>query len=133
MTNPKDFPYDTRLNVLYESLDVVSVDDIAATVTHPWFNQTLVRVNESVVRMAVVKGEYHWHEHDTEDEFFFVLEGKFLIDLEPQPDGVTPGRVVTLQPREGFVVPKGVRHRTRAPERCVILMVETASIVPTGS
>ena len=132
-TNPEDFPYDTRLNVLYEPLTVVSVDDVAATVTHPWFNQTLVRVNESVVRMAVVKGEYHWHEHDNDDEFFFVLEGEFLIDLEPQADGVTPGRVIALGARDGFVVPKGVRHRTRAPERCVILMVETASIVPTGS
>jgi mannose-6-phosphate isomerase-like protein (cupin superfamily) len=111
----------------------VSVDDVAATVKHPWFNQTLARVNESVIRMGVMKGEYHWHEHDDDDEFFFVLEGSFLIDLEPMPDGVTPGKVVTLGPREGFVVPKGVRHRTRAPERCVILMVETASIVPTGS
>ena len=133
MTNPKDFPYDTRLNVLYEPLKVVSVDNVLSWVEHPWFNQTLVRVNESVVRMGVLKGEYHWHEHDDDDEFFFVLEGNFLIDLEPQADGVTPGKVVTLGPREGFVVPRGVRHRTRAPDRCIILMVETASIVPTGS
>ena len=74
-----------------------------------------------------------WHEHTEDDEFFFVLEGRFLIDLEPQADGLTPGRVVALGPREGFVVPKGVRHRTRVPERAVILMVETAGIVPTGS
>jgi mannose-6-phosphate isomerase-like protein (cupin superfamily) len=80
-----------------------------------------------------MQGESHWHEHADDDEFFFVLEGRFLIDLEPQSDGATPGRVITLGPREGFVVPIGVRHRTRAPERSVILMVETASIVPTGS
>jgi mannose-6-phosphate isomerase-like protein (cupin superfamily) len=79
-----------------------------------------------------MQGEYHWHEHAADDELFFVIEGRFLIDLEPQADGMTPGRVVTLLPRQGFVVPKGVRHRTRAPERSVILMVETAGIVPTG-
>jgi mannose-6-phosphate isomerase-like protein (cupin superfamily) len=61
------------------------------------------------------------------------VEGLFLIDLEPEDDGVTPGRVIELRPREGFVVPKGVVHRTRAPERAVILMIETANIVPTGS
>jgi hypothetical protein len=79
-------------------------------VTHPWYNQMLARVNDSVVRLGVMKGEYHWHEHAEDDEFSFVLEGKFLIDLEPQADGVTPGRVVTLGPREGFR-----RAQRRAP------------------
>jgi mannose-6-phosphate isomerase-like protein (cupin superfamily) len=82
--------------------------------------------------MGVMQGEYHWHQHSDDDEFFFVLSGTFLIDLEPEADGVTPGRVVTLGPREGFMVPKSVVHRTRAPERAVILMVENAGIVPTG-
>jgi mannose-6-phosphate isomerase-like protein (cupin superfamily) len=80
-----------------------------------------------------MSGVYHWHQHATDDEFFFVISGRFLIDLEPAADGVTPGRVVELGPRQGFTVPKGVVHRTRAPERSVILMVETAAIVPTGS
>ena len=80
-----------------------------------------------------MKGEYHWHQHTNDDEFFFVLDGCFLIDLEPEADGVTPGKVVTLRAREGFVIPKGVRHRTRAPDGAVILMVETADIIPTGN
>jgi mannose-6-phosphate isomerase-like protein (cupin superfamily) len=133
MLTPAEFPYTTNLNVLFGSLEKVSLDPLVAAVRDKWYNQTLVRVNESIVRFAVIQGEYHWHEHTNDDEFFFVLEGRFLIDLEPQADGITPGRVITLLPREGFVVPKGVRHRTRAPERCVILMVETAEIVPTGS
>ena len=83
-----------------------------------------MQVNDSVVRLAVIKGEYHWHEHKDIDEFFFVLDGHFLIDLED--------RVVDLVPRQGFVVPKGVRHRTRALARTMILMVERADIVPTG-
>lgn len=131
-SNPQDFPYDTRLNVLFPPLAHIDANALVGAVTHPWYNQTLARVNDSVVRLGVMTGEYHWHEHADDDEFFFVLEGKFLIDLEPRADGITPGRVVALGPREGFVVPKGVRHRTRAPVRSVILMVETANIVPTG-
>ncbi|HKG90341.1 MAG TPA: cupin domain-containing protein, partial [Gemmatimonadaceae bacterium] len=132
-TSPSAFPYATHLNVLFPPLEKIALDPLVAAVRDSWYNQTLARVNESVVRLGVMQGEYHWHEHTDDDEFFFVLEGAFLIDLEPRADGVTPGRVVTLGPREGFVVPKGVRHRTRAPERAVILMIETAGIVPTGS
>ena len=126
------YPYATHLNVLFEPLQKISLDPIVTGVTDPWYNQTLARVNDSVLRLGVMQGEYHWHEHKNDDELFFVLEGKFLIDLEPQADGVTPGRVITLGPREAYVVPKGVRHRTRAPVRSVILMVENAGIVPTG-
>ena len=132
-TTASPYPYATHLNVLYEPLEKFALDPLVASVRDAWYNQTLAKVNDSVVRLGVMQGEYHWHEHTNDDELFFVLDGKFLIDLEPQADGVTPGRVISLGPREGFVVPKGVRHRTRAPERSVILMVETAAIVPTGS
>src|SRR4029079_118269 len=134
MTAPNsEFPYATHLNILFNQLEKIALDPLVGAVQDAWFNQTLVRVNESAVRVGVMQGEDHWHEHTDDDEFFFVLDGTFLIDLEPQADGVTPGRVITLGPREGCVVPKRVRHRTRAPERAVILMMETASIVPTGS
>jgi mannose-6-phosphate isomerase-like protein (cupin superfamily) len=126
-----EFPYDTHLNVLFPPLEKIELDTLVESVRHPWYNQTLCRVNDSVIRLGVLKGEYHWHKHDADDEFFFVLQGRFLIDLEPTTTG-EPGRVVELKPREGFTVPKGVVHRTRAPERSVILMVETSAIVPTG-
>lgn len=119
-----DYPYDTRLDVLHGPLEVIDVHAITASVTHPWFNQTLCRVNDSVVRMGAIQGEYHWHHHDHDDEFFFVVSGQLLIDLED--------RTVALDPGQGFVVPKTVRHRTRAPRKTVILMVENAGIVPTG-
>ncbi|MGE5175531.1 MAG: cupin domain-containing protein [Hyphomicrobiales bacterium] len=122
--DPESYPYDTRLDVRYPALETVDVPALVAACTHPWYNQTLCRVNDSVVRLGVVRGEYHWHKHDEDDEFFYVVEGKLLIDLE--------GRTVELAPRQGFVVPRGVVHRTRAPERTVILMVENAGIVPTG-
>jgi len=118
------FPYETRLNILYPPLEVIDEKALADGCEFEWYNQTLCKVNESVVRMAVVRGEYHWHKHDADDEFFYVVEGRLLIDLE--------GRTVELAPRQGFVVPKGVVHRTRAPERTVMLMVENAGIVPTG-
>ena len=120
----EEFPYKTYLNILHGPLEVIDVQKLADACTDKWYNQTLCKVNDSVVRMAVVQGEYHWHEHKDIDEFFFVLDGRFLIDLED--------RVIELAPRQGFVVPKGVRHRTRAPERTVILMIERADIVPTG-
>ena len=117
--------YDTRLDIRYPPLEVVDVPALVDAVTHPWYNQTLCKVNDSVVRLGVFeKGDYHWHKHDEEDEFFYVVEGRFIVELE--------NRVVELLPRQGFVVPRGVTHRTRAPERTVILMVEGAGIVPTG-
>jgi mannose-6-phosphate isomerase-like protein (cupin superfamily) len=119
------YPYETRLNILYPSLEVIDEKAIADACEYKWFNQTLCKVNDSVVRMAVIEGEYHWHKHDNDDEFFYVLEGQLLIDLED--------RLVALDPRQGFVVPKGIVHRTRALKRTVILMVENAGIIPTGN
>ena len=130
-TSPDDYPYVTHLNVLFEPMQKIALAPLVASVKDQWWNQTLCRVNDSVVRMGVMQGEYHWHKHDNDDEFFFVLDGRFLIDLEPSERG-DPGRVIELRPREGFTVPKGVVHRTRAPERSVILMVENAGIIPTG-
>ena len=121
---PTPYPYETHLDVLHGPLEVVDVKALAAAVTHPWWNQTLCKVNDSVVRLGVVQGEYHWHRHDDLDEFFFVLDGRLLIDLE--------GRTVELGPQQGFVVPKGAQHRTRAPQRTIMLMVEGQEIVPTG-
>jgi mannose-6-phosphate isomerase-like protein (cupin superfamily) len=124
MASDQIYPYATHLDIKYPALTTVDVPALVKAVKDRWYNQTLCQVNGSVVRLGVMQGEYHWHKHDNDDEFFFVLEGHFLIDLED--------RTVVLQPQEGFVVPKGVMHRTRAPERAVILMVETAAIVPTG-
>jgi len=131
-TESTAFPYATHLNVRFPALEKIDLDPLVSAVQDQWYNQTLARVNDSVVRLGVMQGEYHWHKHDDDDEFFYVVDGRFLIDLEPAADGRTPGRVVELTPRQGFVVPKGVMHRTRAPERSVILMIETAEIVPTG-
>lgn len=91
----------------------------------PWSNQTLCRVNDMVMRLGVVEGEFHWHKHDKDDEFFYVIEGRLMIDVEGRDS-------VELTPGEAFVVPKGVVHRTRAPERTAILMAETAEVRPTG-
>jgi mannose-6-phosphate isomerase-like protein (cupin superfamily) len=130
---PSAFPYATHLDVLFPALSKIELDPLVSAVHDAWYNQTLARVNDSVVRLGVMQGAYHWPKHDDDDEFFYVIEGRFLIDLEQGEDGQTPGRVVELRPRQGFVVPKGVVHRTRAPERSVILMIETAAIIPTGN
>jgi mannose-6-phosphate isomerase-like protein (cupin superfamily) len=119
------YPYETRLNILYQPLEVIDEKALSDACEFRWFNQTLCQVNGSVVRMGIFEGEYHWHKHDEDDEFFYVIEGRLLIDLA--------GRLVELAPRQGFVVPKGVMHRTRAQERTVVLMVENAGIIPTGN
>jgi len=124
MSEQTPYPYATHLNVLYRPLELIDVQVLVDACTDRWYNQTLTRVNDAVVRLGVLEGEYHWHKHDNEDEFFYVIDGRFLIDLE--------GRSIELLPRQGFTVPRGVVHRTRAPERSIVLMVEAAGIAPTG-
>jgi hypothetical protein len=97
MTEPKT--YTTHLDIKFDPLALIDVDQLAKSVTDQWYNQTLCRVNDSVVRLGVMQGEYHWHKHENDDEFFYVLSGRFIIDLE--------GRSVELLPNQGFVVPKG--------------------------
>jgi mannose-6-phosphate isomerase-like protein (cupin superfamily) len=121
---PPEYTYATHLDIKYPPLEIFDVPAVVDAVRDRWYNQTLCKVNDSVVRLGVIEGEYHWHKHDDLDEFFFVLAGKLFIDLED--------RIVELGEQQGFVVPKGVTHRTRAPNRTVILMVEGAAIVPTG-
>ena len=117
-------PYRIQMDDKYGHLRAIDVAAEAAA-HEPWFNQTLTTVNDSLVRLGIFKGEFHWHKHDDEDEFFLVLEGRLLIDVEDRG-------TVTLDPHQGYTVPKGVVHRTRAPERAVVLMVEAAGVVPTG-
>jgi homogentisate 1,2-dioxygenase len=122
--DPSKYPYATHLDIKYGPLEIVDVPALISACTDRWFNQTLCRVNDSVVRLGVIQGEYHWHKHEADDEFFYVIEGRLFVDIE--------GRTVDLGERQGVVVPRGVRHRTRAPERTIILMAENAGIVPTG-
>jgi mannose-6-phosphate isomerase-like protein (cupin superfamily) len=117
-------PYSINLDIRYAPLELIDVQALADVCKDAWYNQTLCRVNDCVIRLGVMQGEFHWHKHEKEDEFFYVVEGRFVIDLE--------GRTVELAARQGFTVPKGVMHRTRAPERSVILMIEGAGVLPTG-
>ena len=117
--------YSINLDVTYGFLKLIDVPSLIAACKEQWYNQTLCQVNDCVVRLGVMQGEFHWHKHDLEDEFFFVLQGNFLIDLE--------GETVSLQPHQGYTIPRGVVHRTRAPERTAILMVEKSTVKPTGN
>jgi mannose-6-phosphate isomerase-like protein (cupin superfamily) len=108
-------------------LEVIDAGKLVDANQESWWNQSLALVNDSVARIGVLHGEFHWHKHDREDELFFVLDGKLLLDLR-DPDE----RTVELAPRQGMVVPKGVVHRTRAHERTVVLIVEPVTGNPTG-
>ena len=119
-----DYPYETRLNLLHQPLEVIDVQAFADACEYKWFNQTLCKVNESVVRLGIVEGEDHWHKHDDDDEFFYVVEGELFIDLEDN--------IVVVSSRCRALWFRRVLHRTRAPRTTVILMVENAGIIPTG-
>ena len=119
------YPYVNHMNILYEPLQLIDIPSLVNMCSDRWYNQTLCQVNDSVVRLGILQGEYHWHKHDREDEFFFTLTGQLLIDIEGADS-------IELRSHQGYVVPKGVVHKTRAPEKTVVLMIETAGIVPTG-
>lgn len=123
MENEK-FTYVTKLDVKFDHLQRIDIPQMVAACKDKWFNQTLTQVNDSVVRLGIVEGEYHWHKHENDDEFFFVLDGQLLIDLE--------GQTLELNPNQGVTISKGVMHRTRATKKTVMLMVETREIQPTG-
>jgi mannose-6-phosphate isomerase-like protein (cupin superfamily) len=121
----KQFGYVTKLDVKFDYLQKINIPQMVEECEHKWFNQTLTKVNESVIRLGIVEGEYHWHKHDNDDEFFFVLEGKLFIDLED--------KTIELNPMQGVTIKKGVMHRPRAPEKTVMLMAETMTIDPLGN
>jgi mannose-6-phosphate isomerase-like protein (cupin superfamily) len=116
--------YKINLDIKYGHLEVVDVPQIVAECKEKWFNQTLTKVNDSVVRVAIVEGEFHWHKHDREDEFFFVLEGHLFIDLEE--------RTIELDPGQGVTISKEIMHRPRSPKKTVMLVIETDTVKPTG-
>ena len=122
----KNFPYVNHMNILHGSKELIDVPELVKQCSDKWYNQTLCQVNESVIRLGILHGEYHWHKHDQEDEFFFVLTGKLIIEVEGS-------ETVVLNEQQGYVVPKGVMHKPSAPNKTTVLMVETAGIVPTGS
>ena len=120
----EQYSYTINLDTKLGFLKLIDVPSLVAACDEQWYNQTLCQVNDCVVRLGIMQGEFHWHKHDQEDEFFFVLQGRFLIDLENE--------TVTLEQHQGYTIPRGVVHRTRAPERTVILMMEGSSVQPTG-
>ncbi len=121
----ENYPYVNHMNILHDSMELIDIKSLVEKCADKWYNQTLCKVNESVVRLGIMHGEYHWHKHDDEDEFFFTLDGKLILDIEDAGS-------VELHPQQGYVVPKGVVHKTRALEKTVVLMIETAGIIPTG-
>lgn len=117
-------PYVIHMQPQFAPLETIDLPSLVETVTDEWFNQTLCRVNDSLVRLGVVHGEYHWHAHDDDDEFFYVVDGELLIELADT--------TLRLQPQQGVTIPQGVQHRPIAPQRTIMLMIESTGITPTG-
>src|SRR5260370_41732961 len=86
----ESYPYATHLDVLYPPLTIVDVPALVAACTDRWSNQMLCRVNDSVVRLGVVEGEYHWHKHYSEYAVFYCGSGHLLIDLDDTTRQLSP-------------------------------------------
>lgn len=115
---------DLDLEIKYQPLEIIDIPQLIEESTSNWQNLSLCNVNDSVIRLGILEGVFHWHKHEKEDEFFFVIEGILLIDLED--------KVVELKSNQGFTIPRGVMHRTRAPSRTSILMIEQSTTKPIG-
>lgn len=103
---------------------IIDISKLIDSCKEKWMNYSLTEVNDSIVRLGIFEGEFHWHKHDNEDEFFFVVEGKLLLDLEHE--------TLELLPNQGYTVPRKVIHRTRANEKTIVLMVEGNTVNPKG-
>jgi mannose-6-phosphate isomerase-like protein (cupin superfamily) len=117
--------YTISYEPLFTALQTIDVQALIDQAHDPWYNQTLIQVGDVLVRLGVMQGEFHWHKHDEQDEFFFVLDGLFRIEL----DGAD---TVELGPRQAFTVPAGMLHRPVAPARSAVLMIEKAGVIATG-
>lgn len=117
--------YSIEYRPLVGALEKLDVQGVIDGTSDSWFNQTLCEVDGTAVRLGVLQGEFHWHKHDRQDEFFLVLDGSMRIELEGKA-------TVELGPRQAFIVPKGLLHRPVVPERTVVLMLERAGVVATG-
>ena len=106
--------------VRFPPLVVVDLASEAAAVTDTYRNQVISQVNTSCLRLAVLSGDYPWHQHPRSDELFLVMEGSFEIEL-------ADGRVLRLRPWQTVVVPAGTVHRTRGVGRTVNLCFEAVA------
>jgi len=93
--------------------------------SRPWYPVDVARVNDQVVRMALVNGEYHWHKHENEDELFYVLSGEMTIQIKDKED-------IKLKEGEIVVIPKGVEHCPKSSQDTYILMFEPYSLKSEG-
>jgi mannose-6-phosphate isomerase-like protein (cupin superfamily) len=103
----------------------IRLSDKLATFDAHWSPRTVALFNTSDVMVAKIKGEYHWHKHDDTDDCFFVLKGVLDIELRD--------RIITLQPGDLYVVPKGVEHRQLARDELHILLMETSGTLNSGN
>jgi mannose-6-phosphate isomerase-like protein (cupin superfamily) len=106
-------------------MNKISLDEKFARFSEYWRPKTIAALNGQEVKLVKVKGEFPWHHHANEDEFFLVWRGRFRVEFRD--------RVVMLAPGDCVVVPRGIEHRTRAEEEALIMCFEPAGTINTGN
>ena len=106
-------------------IPVASLQESMNAITDAWCPVDIAIVNDQVVRMALIEGEYHWHKHTNEDELFYVLQGEIVIQVRDEPD-------VVLHDGEMAVIPKGIEHRPTSAGPSYILMFEPRALKSRG-
>lgn len=105
-------------------MNKVNLLEALAEVDEYWSPRVVGQVNDQYIKVAKLKGEFVWHQHDDEDELFYIVRGQLVIEYEDD-------RVV-LDEGDMHVVPKGVQHNPVAAEECWIALIETVSTKHTG-
>lgn len=126
--------YNINLDVQFKHQERMDIHEVANAIPEKWANRTLTQVNNSVVRLGKLEGEFHWHKHQSDDEFFFVVEGKLYIEVGDTSENYLKGefKTIELNPGQGITISKAVYHRPYSPQGSLVLMVETSDIQPTG-
>lgn len=104
--------------------EVINLRDKLELFTEHWTPKVVASLNDAHFKVAKIKGDFVWHQHEDTDELFFVLRGEFEMQLRD--------RTETLREGEMIVIPKGVEHRPCAKQECHILLAELAGTVNTG-
>ncbi|WBX70680.1 cupin domain-containing protein [Tenacibaculum retecalamus] len=105
----------------------MNINEEFKTIENYFSPKIISEVNDQYVKLAKIKGEdIPWHNHENEDELFYISEGSLLMEIENEPS-------FTMNKGDLFVVKKGINHRVSAKNECLIMLIESKTTKHTGT